>query len=234
MIEKKFVSAKKQEFMIKEYVFEFFGKGRVSNVRIERTPVGEKIIIYTSRPGLIVGKKGENLQRLVQIFKKNFGLEAPQIEIADVENVWDAKSVADQIALSLERFGSLGFKIVAYKMIEKLAHAGVLGAEIILSGKLPSERAKSWRFAYGFMQKTGELTGKVDIAKTTAQTLPGSIGVKVSLVPANAKIPDQIKLDKTLLESIGSEDEKKEDKKPVEKIKKEKKKKAIKKSEGEK
>jgi small subunit ribosomal protein S3 len=229
MIEKKFVSAKKQEFMIKEYVFEFFGKGRVSNVRIERTPVGEKIIIYTSRPGLIVGKKGENLQRLVQIFKKNFGLEAPQIEIADVENVWDAKSVADQIALSLERFGSLGFKIVAYKMMERLAHAGVLGAEIILSGKLPSERAKSWRFAYGYMQKTGELTGKVDLAKTTAQTLPGSIGVKVSLVPANAKIPDQIKLDKTMLENIGL-DEIKVEEKPVEKIKKERKKKSKEKS----
>ena len=238
MIEKKFITAQKQEFMIMESINKFFGKGKVGDVRIERTPIGEKIIIYTSRPGLIVGKKGENIQQLVQTFKRDYGLEAPQIEVVDVSNQFDAKSVGEQIALSLERFGPLGFKIVAYRMIEKLSRMGCLGAEIILSGKLPSERARSLRFAFGYMQKTGDFAMNVDSANVTAQTLPGTVGIKVSIIPPDAKISDQIKLDKAMVQNelkkqlIVEEIKEVEEKKPGKKKERKKREKKEKKENG--
>ena len=61
MEEKNFVKFKEEEVGIKEYVKSTLGKGRISDVLIEYTPVGEKIIIVTNRPGLIIGRKGERI-----------------------------------------------------------------------------------------------------------------------------------------------------------------------------
>ena len=70
MIERQFVSQKIKEFQIQEYIRgEFSGTG-FSHIEIQRTPLGEKVVIFTSRPGLVVGKKGENIRKLTNILKK--------------------------------------------------------------------------------------------------------------------------------------------------------------------
>jgi small subunit ribosomal protein S3 len=236
MMEKKFIEGKKQEFEIKEYVKSKFGKGKVSDIKIERTPIGEKIVIYTTKPGLIIGKKGEVIGEINQILKKKFHLENPQIEVAEVtEPFFDALTMADNIALSLEKFGPLRFKIIAYRALERIMNAGALGAEIVLSGKLPSERAKSWRFAYGYLKKTGENKGIVRIAKATANTLPGTVGVKVSIIPKNVKIPDKIDLSlikEHIIESISEAEEEVKEEIKEEKVEKKEEKKLEKKKGG--
>ena len=125
MIEKKFIEIKKNEYLIKEFIKQELGKGKISDVKIERTPIGERILLFTCRPGVIIGRKGESIQRLTDVLKKQFKLENPKIEIAEIEKVdFDAQTVADQIALSLERFGSSSFKIVSYKFLERIKRAG--------------------------------------------------------------------------------------------------------------
>ena len=61
MEEKKFVGFKKEEFRVREYIKNMLGKGKISSVTIEYTPVGEKIIVATSRPGLVIGRRGEKI-----------------------------------------------------------------------------------------------------------------------------------------------------------------------------
>lgn len=184
MIEKKFVGMKKDEFEVKEFVLKELGKGRISSIGIERTPIGEKIIVRTSKPGLIIGRRGEKIADLTERLKRQFNMENPHIEIMEIQHPdLDARCVAEEIALSLERFGPTSFKIIAYKMLQRIKNAGALGAEIRLSGKLPSERAKSWRFAFGYLKKTGDPVKYVGRVDTVAQTMPGSIGVKVEIVP---------------------------------------------------
>ena len=194
MIEKKFIEMKKNEYSIKEFIKQELGKGKISSVKIERTPIGERIILFTSRPGVIIGRKGESIQKLTDILKKQFRMENPKIEIAEIEKVdFDAQTIADQIALSLERFGSSSFKIISYKFMERIKIAGALGAEIILSGKLPSAKARSWRFTFGYLNKTGDPAIKlVNRAKAVAKTKPGIVGIKVSIMPSDAKIMDKI------------------------------------------
>ncbi|MEM2956078.1 MAG: 30S ribosomal protein S3 [Candidatus Pacearchaeota archaeon] len=195
MIEKKVIKAKKDEFAIKEFVKEEIGKGKISSIKIERMPIGEKIIIKTSKPGLVIGKRGESIQDLTNILKKKFNLENPKLEITEIERPeFDAQSVADEIALALERFGSNSFKIIAYKVMEKIKKAGALGCEIILSGKLPSEKARTWCFSFGYLMRSGESAKLVDRARAVAQTKPGVIGIKVSILPPNVKIPDKIEV----------------------------------------
>lgn len=203
MDEKKFVQLKKDELNLKEFVKRSLGKGRISYVNIEYTPVGEKIIISTTRPGYVIGRRGEKIIELTKILKKQFGLENPHIEINEIiKPEFDAQAIADEIALSLERLGSLKFKTIAYKMLERIKKSGALGVEIRLSGKLPSERAKSWRFAEGYLKKTGETAKIVNRAQAVGETPLGVVGVKVSIMPSGAKIHDQINVNEELKKQI--------------------------------
>ena len=203
MEEKSVIKFKKDEFSIREYVKKSLGKGKVSKIRIEYAPVGEKIIIATSKPGLIIGRGGEKIDELTRILKNKFNFENPHIEIDEIKRPeFDAQIMADEIALSLERFGPLKFKVIAYKALQKIMEAGALGTEIRLSGKLPGARAKTWRFAQGYLKKTGESAKVVDRAQSTAQTKPGTVGVKVSILSPDAILTDNIIIDEKLLDEI--------------------------------
>lgn len=196
MEEKKFVGFKKEELSVKEYVKRALGKGKISNVSIEYTPVGEKIVIATSRPGMVIGRKGEKIDELTKVIKKRFKFDNPHIEIREImDPLLDAQLVADEIALGLERDGPQKFKVIAYKMIQDIMNSGALGVEIVLSGRLPSERARSWRFSQGYLKKTGDPAKVVDRAMSQATTQPGVVGIKVSILPPNAHIHDRIVID---------------------------------------
>jgi len=203
MEEKNVVKFKKEEFAVREYIKKSLGKGKISKVKITYTPVGEKIIISTNKPGLIIGRGGEKIMELTTILKTKFKLENPHIEIDEIkEPEFDAQINADDIALSLERFGPLKFKVVAYRTLQRIINAGALGVEIRLSGKLPGSRAKSWRFAQGYLKKTGDSAKVVDRAQSSAQTKPGTVGVKVSILSPHAILKDRITIDEELLEKL--------------------------------
>ncbi len=200
MDEKKFVKLKGEELEIREYVKNAIGKGRISEVSIEYTPVGEKIIVTTNRPGLVIGTRGEKINELTTTLKKRFKLDNPHIEIREIINpLFDAQMVADEIAIQIERKGSLKFKLIAYRMLDTIMKAGALGVELVLSGKLPSDRAKSWRFAQGYLKKTGNPAQVVSRAMAQAKTMLGVIGIKVSILPPEAHIHDKIVVDPALI-----------------------------------
>ena len=204
MEEKNVVKFKKEEFAIREYIRESVGKGKMSRVKIDYTPVGEKIIISTNRPGMIIGKGGEKIKELTRVLKTRFGLGNPNIEIEEIRRPeFDAQLMADDIALSIERFGPLKFKVIAYRTLQKIMQAGALGTEIRLSGKLPGARAKTWRFAQGYMIKTGDSAKVVDRAQSVAQTKPGTVGIKVRILSPEAILTDKIVIDEALLKKIG-------------------------------
>src|SRR3989338_2975293 len=227
MEERKTVQFKKDEFAIREYIKKSIGKGRISKVRIEYTPVGEKIVIATNKPGIVIGKKGEKIDELTRVLKKRFKLENPHIEIDEIiKSDLDAQLVADEIALSLERLGPLKFKVIVYRILQRIMAAGALGVEIRLGGKLPSSRAKSWRFAQGYLKKTGDSAKVVDKAQSVAQTKPGTVGIKVSILRPDAHLHDKIVIDEALIgklniNAINNEEEsKKSAKKPELNLKK--------------
>jgi len=203
MEEKGIVKFKKDEFAIKEYIKSILGKGKISKIRIEYTPIGEKVIVSTNKPGLIIGKRGEKIEELTNILKTKFKLENPRVEIEEIMQAeFDAQTIADEIALSLERLGPLKFKVIAYKSLQRVMNAGALGIEIVLGGKLPSSRAKSWRFQQGYLKKIGDTAKVVDRAKAVAHTRPGTVGVKVSILSPYAILKDKLDLNKEVIERM--------------------------------
>jgi small subunit ribosomal protein S3 len=211
MEERKTVKFKKDEFTMKERIKEKIGKGKVSRVKIGYTPVGEKITVSTDKPGLIIGRGGEKIEELTKMLKEEFNLENPHIEIDEIlVPEFDSQIVADDIALGLERMGPLKFKVIAYRSLQRIMKAGAMGAEIRLSGKLPSSRAKTWRFAQGYLKKTGDSAKVVDKAQAKAQTKPGTVGVKVSILRPNAILKDKINIDENLIKKLKENKEKSE------------------------
>lgn len=235
MIERKFVAEKMKELEVEEYIAREIGKDKYSFLLIKKTPLGEKITIYTSRPGFIVGKRGETIKKMTEVLKHGFHMDNPQVEVAEFDNPdQEAKSVADYIAGSLERFGSNRFKSVGYKALQRIMDAGALGAEIKISGRgVPGSRAKHWRFWAGLLKKSGDISdSKVRKAITSANLKSGTIGIKVSIMPSDVELPDKItfitaveeKKEEPAIEATAEEKQAEEKaKEAVKEIKKEKK-----------
>ncbi len=196
MIERKFVANNVKEFQIKEFIKQIVGRVGLSDVKVQKTPLGEKIHIATSRPGLVVGRSGSNIAKITTALKKEFKLENPQIEIEEVKDIGlDANIIAEMIAGSLERFGSQRFKGVGHKSMSTVIAAGAYGVEILISGKIPSSRAKTWRFYQGYLKKCGDIAvSGVLKAYAVAKLKTGIVGIKVSIMPGTIKLPDKITL----------------------------------------
>ncbi|MFH1771064.1 MAG: 30S ribosomal protein S3 [archaeon] len=196
MIERKFVADNIKEFQIREFVKENLGRVGLSDVKLQKTPLGEKIIISASRPGLVVGRAGANISKITKDLKRVFKLENPQIEIEEVKEIGlDANIISELIAGSLERFGSARFKGIGHKAMTDIIGAGALGVEIIISGKIPGARAKNWRFYKGYLKKCGDISIEgVLKSYSIAKLKTGIIGIKVSIMPSTIDLPDKITL----------------------------------------
>ena len=207
MIERKFISQHIKEFEIKEYVRATLSRVGLSDVKLQRTPLGEKIIISTSRPGLVVGRSGSNISKLTKDLKEKFSLENPQIEIEEVASIGlDANIIAEMIVNSLEKFGIARFKGVGHKAMSDVMNAGALGVEILISGRIPSSRAKTWRFYQGYLKKCGDIAvSQVKTAFAYANLKVGAVGVRVKIMTPDIILPDNIKI--TRKEEMGAVEE---------------------------
>ena len=219
MIERKFIAEKVKEFQIQEYINESLKSVGQSHTKLQRTPLGEKIIIFASKPGLVVGRNGENIRKLTKNLKKEFGLENPQIEISEVEDInLDANIVAERIASSLERFGSSKFTGVGHKTMENVMESGALGVEILISGKIPGSRAKRWRFYQGYLKKCGDTAlTQIRTSYKTANLKTGTIGIQVRIMPPGIELVDNISIKTEEPEEEKKETEEKEGKETKEK-----------------
>jgi small subunit ribosomal protein S3 len=196
MIERNFIAQKTKEYYIRMYIENKLRGAEISKISLKKIPLGEKIVIVTSRPSVIVGSRGSNIRELTRYLKSHFKLENPQIEIIEVKNMFlDANIVARRIAGSLERFGSSRFKGVGHKTMANVLSAGAIGVEIKISGKIPGSRAKSWRFYQGYLKKCGDISvSGVRTAYATALLKSGVIGIQVRIMPGDLVLPDFVEI----------------------------------------
>lgn len=196
MIEKQIVSQKLKEKQIEDYVFSFLGKVSCSHIKMQRTPLGEKISVYTSKPGLIVGRKGANIKLLTEKLKAKFNMENPQLEVVEIQDPYlDAASVARILISGFQGFGTKRFKAMAYHVLENSMKAGARGIELVIAGRgVPGERAKSWRFSAGYLKKSGDISENyMDRCYEACDLRSGTVGIKVSILHPSVVLPDEIK-----------------------------------------
>ncbi len=196
MIERKFVSQNKKEFHIQEFIFGFLKNSGCSHIKLIKTPLGDKVMIYTSRPGVVVGRKGQNIKAMTEQLKQKFELENPQIEIVEIKDPYlNAQIVADMVASFLMRFGPQRFKGIAHKTMSSVMASGARGVELVISGKIPGARAKTWRFSVGYLKKCGDVALEgIQSAYADALLKAGTIGIQVKIMPPDLVLPDTIEI----------------------------------------
>lgn len=210
MIERKFVKQNLKEYEVTQFLFKELTRAGLSEVKLQRTPVGQKIVVKASRPGLVVGKGGSNINKITRKLEEEFGFENPQIEIEEVTDFrGNATITAEMIANTLERFGPTRFKGTGHKSLQNVMNSGALGVEILISGKIPSSRSRTWRFYQGYLKKCGEVAiSEVDTAYQTAFLKTGSVGIQVRIMPGDIKLPDHLEVaEEPEVEEVKEEDE---------------------------
>jgi small subunit ribosomal protein S3 len=166
------------EGFIKKYLVE----EDYSKIEVERTPLGIKLIIYTDRPGRIIGSGGRKINEMTDMLRTKFKLENPQIDVKSVDNPYlDAKLVARKIVSALQR--GYNYKKIGNVMMEKVMKSGAVGIEIIIAGKLGGSKSRTGKFIKGHVIHSGQpAEDLVDSAFEEAMTKPGKIGIKVRIM----------------------------------------------------
>ncbi|MEM2326420.1 MAG: 30S ribosomal protein S3 [Candidatus Bathyarchaeia archaeon] len=190
---------------IDEFLWKEFERAGYGGVHITKTPLGTNVVIYAVRPGLIIGRGGETIKSLAKVLEEKFNLPNPQISVAEIEvPELNPHVMASRIAAALRR--GIHFRRVGYWALKQIMGAGALGAEITISGKLRTERARAEKFRDGYIPKSGEPAMKyVKRAVTHVYLKPGIFGVQVTIVSPEAKFPDEIELIEEKAEEVASQ-----------------------------
>jgi len=146
------------------------------------------------RPGIVIGRGGQTIKELSVVLEEKFELPNPQISVAEIEiPELNAHVVASRVTSALKR--GVHYRRSGYWALNQIMEAGALGAEIIISGKLRSDRARYKKFRAGYLPKSGAPAEKhMRKAELPAQLKPGILGVKVRIMPPDAEFPDQISI----------------------------------------
>ncbi len=184
---------------INEYLRSELVRAGFAGVDIQKTPLGVRITLKTSRPGLVIGKGGKRIQEITDILQERYGLELPQIEVEEVANPdLDAQIMAERLAYSLDR--GRHYRRAGYYILRKVMDAGAKGVEIIISGKVTSQRARTQIFRAGTMSKSGQ-PAQEGVDKGIAQCIQksGTLGIIVKIMHADVKMGDEVKINYELL-----------------------------------
>jgi small subunit ribosomal protein S3 len=162
---------------VQEYVKKKFGSAGIPKIEIERTRDAVKVIIFTARPGIIIGKRGAEVERLQEELQKLTGRRI-EIKIEEVTRPEiDAQLISEDISEQLQKRS--GFRRTMKRSLEQTMDGGARGVRIQLSGRLGgSEMSRTEQGNLGSIPLS-TLRAKIDYGFSEAKTAQGNIGIKV-------------------------------------------------------
>ena len=165
------------DLQVRDFVKKHLANASVSRVDIERPAQRAKITIYTARPGIVIGKKGEDVEALRRILTEKMGVPV-QINIEEIRKPdLDAQLVADSVAQQLQR--RVMFRRAMKRVGQNAMRQGAEGIKVQVGGRLGGvEIARSEWYREGRVP-LHTLRADIDYATSEATTTYGIIGVKV-------------------------------------------------------
>ena len=166
-----------QDLKIKKYVEEKLKNASISKINIERAAKKLRLSIFSSRPGIIIGKKGADIESLKNDLAKMSNLEV-FLDIKEVRKPEvEAKLVAENIANQLEK--RISFTRAMKKAVQSAIRLGAKGVKVVCSGRLGgAEIARTEKYHEGSVP-LHTLRGDIDYATAEAETTYGICGIKV-------------------------------------------------------
>jgi small subunit ribosomal protein S3 len=173
------------EFLSKQLADAGYG-----GVDVQKTPVGTRITLYVTRPGLVIGRKGMGIKDLTDRLEKQFGLTSPQISVLEVEiPELNPRIIANRVSQLITK--GTAFRRAALWALNTVMNSGALGAEIVISGKLRSERSHFEKYTIGIVPKSGETATRI-VKEAVAHVLlkMGLYGIRIKIAYKDAVPPD--------------------------------------------
>ena len=166
-----------QDLKIKKYVEKKLKNASISKINIERAAKKLRLSIYSSRPGIIIGKKGADIETLKNDLSKMSNLEV-FLDIKEVRKPEvEASLVAENIASQLEK--RISFRRAMKKAVQSAMRLGAKGVKVVCSGRLGgAEIARTEKYHEGSVP-LHTLRGDIDYATAEAETTYGICGIKV-------------------------------------------------------
>ncbi|MGB9728985.1 MAG: 30S ribosomal protein S3 [Thermoprotei archaeon] len=182
-IKKQFLLEVTKRMEVIQYLKSTLKRARIGNIEIQSTPLGSMIIIEAERLALIIGRHGLKIKEIAKTLEEKFGLLNPQISVSEIQNpALNPVLIAEHIASALER--GIHFRRAANIALRQIMDAGARGAEIIITGKLVSERSRREKFRAGVLLKAGQYSmEQVKTAVTSVLLKPGIVGIQVNILP---------------------------------------------------
>ncbi len=167
----------KSDLMVRDYLTKRLSQAAVSRIQIERPAKSARITIHTARPGIVIGKKGEDIERLRRDVSRLMGVPT-HITVAEIRKPeLDAQLVAEGIAQQLER--RIMFRRAMKRAVGNSMRLGALGIKVCVSGRLNgADIARSEWYREGRVP-LHTLRADVDYGLYEAKTTYGVLGVKV-------------------------------------------------------
>ena len=179
---------------VHDYVQKKTSRAGFGGLSIQRTPLGTHVRIAAERPGLVIGRKGSDIQKLTEELERKFGYENLQVEAGEVNNfALNPLIMAAKVANALER--GWNYRRAGNSMLQRIMDSGARGCQITIAGKLTGLRHRTEKFLSGHIKFCGETALELmDVGIAQAKLKPGTIGVKVAIMRPDAKLPDEIEV----------------------------------------
>ncbi len=179
---------------VHHYVQKKTERAGFGGLSIQRTPLGTHVRIAAERPGLVIGRKGSEIQNLTDELERKFGYENLQVEAGEVNNsALNPLIMAAKVANALER--GWNYRRAGNSMLQRIMDSGARGCQITIAGKLTGLRHRTEKFLSGHIKFCGETALELmDVGLAQAKLKPGTIGVKVAIMKPDARLPDEIEV----------------------------------------
>lgn len=176
--EKKYSSILQEDIRIKEYIRKNLKHAGIAAVNIERAAKTLKVYINSARPGIIIGRKGEEAEKVKQQIAKIVQHKDLVVNIKEVRRPeLDAQLISDNVAMQLER--RVAFRRVMKKTMQNVMRYNVTGCKIMISGRLNGAEMARTEWIMEGQVPLHTLKADINYAVTTAKTVYGILGVKV-------------------------------------------------------
>ena len=175
--EKSFSKKLEEDLMLRKYIQNRLPNAGISEIEIKRTPKRITLTIHTARPGIVIGKKGAEVDKLKEELQRLTSQEI-QVNIHEIKRPeLDAYLVAENVVRQLE--SKVSFRRAMKRSITATMRMGAEGVRISCAGRLGgAEMARREQYKEGRIP-LHTLRADIDYAKTVAKTTYGTIGVKV-------------------------------------------------------
>ena len=161
-----------------------------SKVEVSKTPTGTRVVLYVTRPGIVIGRKGTGIRELTEKLETEFGLKNPQLSVEEIKKPeLSPRVMCNRMASHLER--GTAFRRATMWTMQQIMENGAMGTQITISGKLRGDRSAFEKHVAGILPRAGHHADVIvseDIVHV--ETPMGLIGIRIRIAQKEKLIPE--------------------------------------------